>query len=48
MKIGERIKDLRKERGMTQAELAGNLGVSFQTVSKWEKTSHYLILRLFL
>lgn len=30
------IKELRKERGMTQKELAEKMQVSFQTVSKWE------------
>ena len=36
MKIGERIKALRIERGMTQEQLANAIGVSFQAVSKWE------------
>ena len=34
--IGERIKTLRRERGMTQERLAARLGVSGQAVSKWE------------
>ncbi len=34
--IGEKIAELRKERKMTQEELAGVIGVSAQTVSKWE------------
>ena len=34
--IGERIAALRKNEGMTQETLAGTLGVSPQTVSKWE------------
>ena len=33
---GAVIKLLREERRMTQAELAGKLGVSSKTVSKWE------------
>ena len=34
--IGSNIKKLREERGITQAQLAERLGVSFQAVSKWE------------
>lgn len=34
--IGKRIKELRKERNMTQERLADLVGVSFQAVSKWE------------
>ncbi len=34
--IGERIATLRKKEGMTQESLASALGVSPQTVSKWE------------
>ena len=33
---GTTIRQLREERNMTQAELAGLLGVSSKTVSKWE------------
>ena len=34
--IGERIKALRKQNGMTQEKLAEYLCVSYQAVSKWE------------
>lgn len=34
--IGNRISKYRKDRGMTQEELAAKLGVSSQAVSKWE------------
>ena len=35
-KISLRIADLRKKTKITQQELADSIGVSFQTVSKWE------------
>ena len=35
-KIGQLIRELRKERHMTQAQLAEQLHVSDKTVSKWE------------
>ena len=36
MNIGHKIKELRKERGITQEQLANNIGISFQAISKWE------------
>ena len=39
MKMGEKIKRLRKRKGISQEALADILGVSFQAVSKWETTS---------
>ena len=36
MTIGKRIAALRKEKGLTQEELAQHMGVSGQAVSKWE------------
>ena len=36
MKINEKIYSLRKEKGLSQEELASELNVSRQTVSKWE------------
>ena len=39
MNIGERITTLRKEKDISQAELAKRLSVSRQAVSKWEQGS---------
>ncbi len=38
--INLRIADLRRKRNMTQQDLAQIVGVSFQTISKWEKGSN--------
>ena len=37
MNIGKTIAALRKEKNMTQSEVADKLGVSYQAVSKWER-----------
>lgn len=39
--FGENLKRLRKERELTQEALAECLGVSFQTISKWERGETY-------
>ena len=39
--IGETIKRLRRERDLTQEEMAAHLGVSFQSISKWERGDGY-------
>lgn len=36
LSIGSKIRQLRKERGMTQERLAELVGISFQAISKWE------------
>ena len=36
LSIGNKIKALRRERGITQEQLAESIGISFQAVSKWE------------
>lgn len=38
MELGKNIAKYRKEKHLTQAALAGMLGVSFQAVSKWENS----------
>lgn len=37
MGVGQRIKELRKQGGMTQAELAERVGVHETTIRRWEK-----------
>ena len=37
MKIGEKIKELRIERGISQAQLAKHIGVSQKAVDYWER-----------
>ena len=36
LKIGQYIQNLRKAKGMSQRQLADQLNISFQAVSKWE------------
>lgn len=36
MTISDRIRELRRTRGISQEELAAQIGVSRQAVSKWE------------
>ena len=36
IKVGAFLKDLRKEKGITQEQLAEELGVSGRTISRWE------------
>lgn len=48
MTIGERIRELREQRNMTQAEFARRMNVTRATVSAWEQginlpTAGYLI-----
>ena len=41
LKIGEKIKTLRYEKGLTQEDVGTILGVSAQSVSKWERCEVY-------
>ena len=53
-KIGVLIYELRKEKNMTQKQVAQLMNISDKTISKWERglgcqTSHYYLnLQLFL
>ncbi|MBQ9118301.1 MAG: helix-turn-helix transcriptional regulator [Clostridia bacterium] len=38
MKIGERIKELRTERGLSQAQLGKAIGVSQKAIDYWERS----------
>ena len=39
--IGDTIKRIRRERNLTQEEVAAHLGISFQSISKWERGDGY-------
>ena len=41
MNVGQKIKELRQENGLTQEDLAEQLGVSFQAISRWENGTTY-------
>lgn len=41
MKFGDKLLELRKKKGYSQEELAEKLGVSRQSVSKWESNNTY-------
>lgn len=41
MKFGEKLKDLRKQREMTQEDLAKAIGVGLRTVVSWEQEGRY-------
>ena len=41
IKFGENLKRLRTQSNLTQEDLASVLGVSFQTISKWERGETY-------
>ena len=44
--IGENIRNFRKNNDLTQEELANRLGVTYQSVSRWENGSTYPDLEL--
>lgn len=48
IKIGEFLKELRKEKGLTQEQLAEKLNVSRRTVSRWETGNNLPDLDVFI
>ena len=46
MNFNDRLADLRRKRGLSQEQLGYELGVSRQTVSKWELGAHFPDIRL--
>lgn len=41
MKIGEKLRDARNQKGLTQEEVADEIHVSMQTISNWENNRSY-------
>ncbi len=41
MTFGEKIKEARKQLGLSQEKFAAKMGVSFSTINRWEK-GHFL------
>ena len=41
MNIGKKLRQLRRDRDLTQEEVANHLGISFQAISKWERGDGY-------
>lgn len=41
LNMGDKLRQLRRERNLTQEEVAVQLGISFQAVSKWERNEGY-------
>ena len=41
MTFGEKIKTLRKSKGMSQSELANQIGVTYRTIRGWEVEGRY-------
>ena len=39
--IGDKLKNLRRNRDLTQEEVATHIGISYQAISKWERGDGY-------
>lgn len=37
MTFAEKVKEARKQLGLSQEKFAGKMGVSFSTINRWEK-----------
>lgn len=46
-RFAARLRELRQEAGLTQAEAAERLGLPQQTISKWERGEHTPSLKQF-
>jgi len=41
MTFGEKVKEARKQLGLSQEKFAAKMGVSFSTINRWEK-GHFM------
>lgn len=48
IEVGKRLKNLRKASGLSQGDIAENLGVTFQQVQKYENGSNRVSLGTFI
>ena len=39
--IGDKLKKLRRNRDLTQEEVAAHIGISYQAISKWDRGDGY-------
>lgn len=45
--VGQRIREARTRRGMTQAQIAKKLGISYQVMQRYERGEKLGVARLF-
>ena len=48
MSFGQRLKEIRRESGLSQTDLATLLGVHLMTVSRWETSANIPNIQYFL
>lgn len=46
IRVGERVRLLRRERGVSQSKLAESIGVTFQQVQKYERASNRISISM--